>query len=69
MEGLSAHSPFIKEADVRGLFGCGRSKALLIMHEVGTVKVGRTSYIKVGDLEKYLSEHGGRIRLHWPRRK
>ena len=52
---LNTQSPYIKEQDVRKLFGCGRSKALLIMHAVGTVKVGRTSYVRASDLDRYLS--------------
>jgi hypothetical protein len=66
---LNTQSPYIKEQDVRKLFGCGRSKALLIMHAVGTVKVGRTSYVRASDLDRYLSEHDGRIALQWPKRR
>lgn len=38
------------------------------MHEVGTIRVGRTSLVRQGDLERYLDEHGGQIRVRWPRK-
>lgn len=61
-------SPYLSQGDIASLFGCGRSKALLIMHEIGTIRVGRTSLVRQGDLERYLDEHDGQIRVRWPRK-
>ena len=68
MKKESPSSPYLNQEDIAALFGCGRSKALLIMHEVGTIRVGRTSLVRQGDLERYLDEHGGQIRVRWPRK-
>ena len=54
--------------DVRSMFGCGRSKAELIMHEVGSFKVGAKCYVYASDIESHIREHGGII-VHWPKRR
>jgi len=60
------NKPFLGVEDVRGLFGCGRSKALLLMHEVGVFYVGHVVYIKSGDLIDHITERGG-IEVSWGR--
>ena len=47
-------------------FRCSRYKALLIMHEVGPVRVGSRVYIRASDLEDKLAADG-EIAIKWPR--
>lgn len=54
--------------DICSLFGCGRSKAMLIMHAIGVVYIGSHAFITTDDLEEHLRLHGG-INITWPRRK
>lgn len=58
--------PFLRVEDVRELFGCGRSKALLLMHEVGVFHVGHVVYVRSGDLVDHITERGG-IEISWDR--
>ena len=58
--------PFLGWQDFADLFGCGRSKALLLMHEVGVVHIGHAVFVRAVDLEAYLDEHDG-IDITWPK--
>lgn len=58
--------PYLGWKDVAGLFDCGRSKALLLMHEVGVVHIGHAPFVRASDLEAYLDEHGS-IDITWPK--
>lgn len=66
MEGRLVGKPYLGWPDVAGMFGCGRSKAMLIMHEVGVVHVGRSAFVRASDLDAYLAEHGS-IDVTWPK--
>ncbi|MBQ9001453.1 MAG: hypothetical protein IJ087_06335 [Eggerthellaceae bacterium] len=66
MEGRYVEKPYLGWPDVAEMFGCGRSKAMLIMHEVGVVHVGRSAFVRASDLDTYLADHGG-IDVTWPR--
>lgn len=57
--------PFLGWQDIAEMFSCGRSKALLLMHEVGAVYIGHAVFIRAGDLDEYLVEHGS-IDITWP---
>ena len=48
------------------MFNCGRSKALLLMHQVGVVYIGRAAFVRAEDLDNYLAEHGS-IDITWPK--
>lgn len=54
--------------DVMERFGCGRSKADLIMREVGCFRVGATKFVYATDVDAHIKEHGG-ITVRWPRRR
>ena len=56
---------FLNWHDIAETFGCGKSKAMLIMNEIGTVHVGQVSFIRSTDLDNYITEHG-EIRVTWP---
>ena len=56
---------FLNWHDIANMFGCGKSKAMLIINEVGPVHIGQVSFIKSTDLEDYLNEHG-EIQVKWP---
>ena len=58
--------PYLGWRDVAELFGCGRSKALLLMHEVGVVHIGHAVFVRAEDLDAYIDEHGS-IEITWPR--
>lgn len=57
--------PFLGWQDFARLFNCGRSKALLLMHEVGVVYIGHAVFVRANDLGAYLAEHGS-IDITWP---
>lgn len=57
--------PFLGWQDFARLFDCGRSKALLLMHEVGVVYIGHAVFVRANDLDAYLAEHGS-IDITWP---
>lgn len=57
--------PFLGWQDFARLFNCGRSKALLLMHEVGVVYIGHAVFVRANDLDAYLAEHGS-IDVTWP---
>ncbi len=59
---------FMNWRDVSDVCLCGRSKAMLIIHEVGPVRIGRTVCVRADALERYIEEHGG-IDIAWPPRK
>ena len=54
----SQTKPFLGWQDFARLFECGRSKALLLMHEVGVVYIGHAVFVPAGKLDDYLAEHG-----------
>lgn len=60
-----AAKPFLGWHDVARIFDCGRSKALLIMHEVGVVYIGHAAFVRASDLDDYLAQHGS-IDIAWP---
>ena len=60
-----AAKPYLGWRDFAQLFDCGRSKALLLMHEVGVIYIGHEVFVRAGDLEKHLEEHGS-IDITWP---
>lgn len=49
-------------------FSCGRSKAMLLMHEVGIVYIGSEAFIKATDLDEHLAKYG-EIKTKWPKKK
>lgn len=57
--------PFLGWQDFARLFDCGRSKALLLMHEVGVVYIGHAVFVPANKLDDYLDEHGS-IDITWP---
>lgn len=57
--------PFLGWRDFAELFSCGRSKALLLMHEVGVVYIGHAVFVPASKLDDYLAEHGS-IDITWP---
>ena len=61
----SMNKPFLGWQDFAQLFDCGRSKALLLMHEVGVVYIGHAVFVRASDLEDYLVKHGS-IDITWP---
>lgn len=50
--------------DVASMFGCGRNKAMLVMHAIGPIYVGNRMYVRSSDLERKLGEEG-EIRVCW----
>lgn len=60
--------PFLSWKDFSKIFGCGRSKALLLMQEVGVVYIGHAAFVRADDLDAYLDEHGS-IDITWPKSK
>lgn len=60
--------PFLNWKDVAEIFGCGRSKAQLLMQEVGVVYIGHAAFVRADDLDAYLNEHGS-IEISWPKSK
>ena len=58
--------PFLGWEDFAEMFNCGRSKALLLMHQVGVVYIGRAAFVRAEDLDSYLAEHGS-IDITWPK--
>lgn len=61
-------STYLQWPDVSRKLGCGRSKAILIIHEIGPVYIGRTACIREEDLDRHIAEHGG-VKVKWPRRR
>lgn len=57
--------PFLGWQDFARLFDCGRSKALLLMHEVGVVYIGHAVFVPADKLDDYLAEYGS-IDITWP---
>ena len=51
--------------DFARMFDCGRSKALLMMHEVGVVYIGHAVFVKQSVLDAYIDERGS-IDITWP---
>ena len=56
---------FLNWRDIAATFGCGKSKAMLIINEVGPIHVGQVSFVRSVDLQNYIAEHG-EIRVTWP---
>jgi hypothetical protein len=59
--------PYLNWEDFGNLFQCGRSKAMLLMHEVGVVYIGRVAFVRAADLEAYLDDRGS-IDIRWPKK-
>lgn len=59
---------FLSWRDIAEIFDCKRSKALLLMHEIGVVYVGHAVFVRSEDLNKHLAEHGS-IDITWPQSK
>ncbi len=55
---------FLTWKDVGEMLGCGRSKALAIVHALGPVYIGRTPLVTVEQIENHLAENG-EIRIDW----
>ena len=62
----SAHV-YLTVADLREMFGCGRSKAYRIMSTLPSVKIGSRNMISLEALDEYLEEHHGVIKVRWPK--
>lgn len=60
--------PFLNWKDVAEIFSCGRSKAQLLMQEVGVVYIGHAAFVRADDLDAHLNEHGS-IEISWPKSK
>lgn len=60
-----SQKPFLGWRDIADLFDCGRSKALLLMHEVGVVYIGHEVFVRASDLEEHLASYGS-IDIAWP---
>lgn len=58
--------PYLGWEDFAEMFQCRRSKALLLMHQVGVVYIGRAAFVRASDLDAYLDEHGS-IDITWPK--
>lgn len=58
--------PFLGWEDFAEMFNCRRSKALLLMHEVGVIYIGHAVFVRASDLDAYLDEHGS-IDITWPK--
>lgn len=58
--------PFLGWRDFAEMFGCGRSKALLLMHEVSVIHVGHAVFVRAENLDAYLKEKGS-IDITWPK--
>lgn len=58
--------PYLGWEDFAEMFQCKRSKALLLMHQVGVVHIGHAVFVRTSDLDAYLDEHGG-IDITWPK--
>lgn len=61
-------SKYLRWQDVSMMLGCGRSKAMLIINEIGPVHIGRTACVRADDLDRHIAEHGG-VAVKWPPRK
>lgn len=59
-----AKKHYLAWRDVAKMFGCGRTKALHIIHELGPVYVGRSPCVTDEQVERRLAEDG-EIRLDW----
>ena len=66
MPTMTYAKPYLGWRDFAELFDCGRSKALLLMHEVGVVYIGHAVFVRAADLDAYLDEHGS-IDITWPK--
>ena len=58
--------PYLGWEDFAEMFSCKRSKALLLMHEVGVIYIGHAVFVRASDLDAYLNEHGS-IDITWPK--
>lgn len=58
--------PYLGWQDFAEMFNCGRSKALLLMHQIGVVYIGHAAFVRRKDLDEYLDEHGS-IDIVWPK--
>lgn len=62
------NKPYLNWHDIAKLFNCRRSKAMLLMHEVGVVYIGSEAFVEAEKLKHHLDQNG-EIRISWPRRK
>ena len=67
-ECCKSQGTFLGVQDVMCELHCGRSKALLIMQEVGAERVGRTLLLRRDVLEEHMRANGG-VKVTWPTRK
>lgn len=58
--------PYLGWEDFAEMLQCRRSKALLLMHQVGVVHIGRAVFARASDLDAYLDEHDS-IDITWPK--
>ena len=68
MTSATSMKPFLNWRDIAEIFSCGRSKAQLLMQEVGVVYIGHAAFVRADDLDAYLNEHGS-IEISWPTSK
>ena len=67
MNGIESNAmpdEYLSVEDIMKRWGCGRAKARLIMDEIGTLRIGRTPFVRNRDVEAYLAEHDS-IHLDW----
>jgi hypothetical protein len=50
--------------DISSMFNCGRNKAILIMHKVGAVHVGKNLFVENYKVDEYLAKNGS-IDIKW----
>mgnify|MGYP001309132864 CR=1 FL=1 len=63
---VEKQKPFLRWQDFAELFSCGRNKAMLLMHQIGVVYIGRVAFVRSTDLTNYLAKHGS-IDIDWSR--
>ena len=54
--------------DVAELFGCGKSKALLLMKQIGIVRIGKTPFVRTEDMEAFVRDNNA-VKLNWPKKR
>lgn len=68
MDNSAKNKQFLSWRDIAMKFGCGRSKALLLMNRVGVVYVGKTAFVKSEALDAHLERYG-EIVIDWPKKQ
>lgn len=59
---------YLNWQEVADKFKCRKSKAMLLMHEIGVVYIGSEALVKAKDIEDHLSKYG-EIKIRWPKKK